>query len=87
MERIPELCHEQGGVFVVEVEDDLGDTLVGPGAVDEKQLPQVAELGDGDVGGPGSLESFNTRDTNADVSSLDHGDIVGTVADCEQNRL
>ena len=28
---------------------------------------------------------LNARDTNADMSSLDHADIVGTISDGQQN--
>lgn len=55
--------------------------------MDEQQLLEVPELRNGNVGRACGLETFNTRDTNANVRSLDHADVVGAVTDCEQNGL
>ena len=49
-----------------------------------KQQPlQEAELRDGVVGRVHRLSTFFTRDTDTDVGGLNHGDVVGTVADGE----
>lgn len=69
------------------VQDQLAQPHVTPGAVDKQQLLQVPELADGDVGGTRSLQAFVTRDADSDVRSLDHRDVVRTVADSEQDRL
>ena len=53
--------------------------------MDQQQLLQVPELGNGDIGTPSSLETFNTRYTNANVCRLDHADIVGTISDRQEN--
>lgn len=55
--------------------------------MDEQQLLEVPELRDGNVGRACGLETFDTRDTDANVCSLDHADVVGAVANCEQDGL
>lgn len=40
-----------------------------------------------DVSASCSLETLNTADTDTNMSSLDHADIVGTVSDGQQERL
>lgn len=57
--------------------------MVAPGAVDEKQLAEEAELSDGHIRAPRSLEALLATDTNANVSSLDHRDVVRSVANGE----
>ena len=54
--------------------------------MDEQQLLQEPELRDGNIGTPSSLETFDTRDTNADMRRLDHADIIGTVSDGQKDR-
>lgn len=87
LERVPELGHEEGGILVIEVEDDFRDALVGPGTVHQKELSKVSELRDCNVGGSCSLKTFDTGDTNTDMCSLNHGDIVRTVADSKKDSL
>jgi hypothetical protein len=48
--------------------------------VNKKKLPEITELSNGHVRGPGSLKTFDTTDTDADMSCLDHRNIVGAVA-------
>lgn len=55
--------------------------------MNQQQLAQKAELGNGHVGTAGGLQTLHAADTDADVGSLDHGDIVCSVTDGEQNRL
>lgn len=45
-----------------------------------KQLAEVAELENGEVGCQRGLFAFFADDANADVGSLDHADVVATVA-------
>lgn len=85
LKTVPELRHEKGDVLVERVEDDFGNALVGPGTVDEEEFAEVFELGDGNVGGTSSLKTFDTGDTDTDVSSLNHGDIVCAVTDGEED--
>lgn len=51
----------------------------------EKKFAEVFELGNGNVSGAGGLETFDARDTDTDVGSLDHGDVVCAVANGEED--
>lgn len=51
----------------------------------KQQLSQVSELTNGDISAPRRLKTLNPTDANADVRRLDHGDVVGTVADGQQD--
>jgi hypothetical protein len=82
-----ELRHVKDDVLVERVEDQFGQPLVTPRAVDEQQLLQVLELRDGDVGRPRRLETFDARDADANVRCLNHGHVVGAVADGKQDRF
>ena len=53
----------------------------------KKKLAEEAELTNGNIGAPGSLQTLDATDTHSDMSSLDHGDIVGTIADGKQERF
>lgn len=53
----------------------------------KEQLLEVAKLSDCNIGTSGSLETFDTADTDTHMGSLDHGNIVGTVTDGQQQRL
>lgn len=53
----------------------------------QKQLAQIPELTNCNIGTSCSLQAFHTTDANTDVSSLDHRNIVGSVANSEQNGL
>lgn len=53
--------------------------------MDEKELSQVAELTNGDIGTSSGLETLNTTYTDTDMSGLDHGDIIGAVANREKD--
>jgi hypothetical protein len=54
--------------------------------MNQQQLPQVSELTDSDISASSGLETFDTSDTDADVCRLYHRDVVGAVADGEQDR-
>jgi len=55
--------------------------------VDEEQTAQHFEAGNREVGTPGGLFTLTTRDPNANVRLLDHGHIVGAVANRSRNVL
>lgn len=85
LETVPELRHEEGDVLIEGVEDNFGNALVRPSAVYEEEFAKISELSDGDIGGAGGLETFDTGDADTDVGSLNHGDVVCTVTDGEQD--
>jgi hypothetical protein len=81
-------------ILVEGVDKDFGDPRVVPGAVDEEQPLEEAELGDGEVRGVGGLEPLVARKADPDprglyrvpqpvASYLDHCHIVGSVPDGE----
>lgn len=53
----------------------------------EQQFLEESELTNGDIGRPGSLKTFNSRDSDSNVSSLNHADVVGTVSDGEKKSF
>src|ERR1700744_6320838 len=53
----------------------------------QKELPQVPELANGDVGASSGLEGLHAADTNTKMGRLNHGDVVGSVSDGQQERL
>lgn len=55
--------------------------------MNQQQLAEEAELTNGDVGAARGLQTFDTSDTHTDVSGLNHRDVVGPVADGEQDGL
>jgi len=86
-EKYPELNHVETDVLIKEVENQLGDAVVGPGAVDEEEPPQEPELGDGVIRGPDRLQTLLAADAHANVGSLDHSNVVGPVANREGDGL
>jgi len=66
-------------------ENKLAQSGITPSAMDQQQLLQVPELGNGNIGTPSSLETFDTRDTNANMRRLDHADIIGTISDGQED--
>ncbi len=79
-ERVPQLNHIQTNVLVERVQNDLAEAVVVPHAVHEQEFGQEAELTDGVVGCGQGLSALASVDAHAHVSRLDHGDIVGPVA-------
>mmetsp|Transcript_30701 Transcript_30701/g.77026 ORF Transcript_30701/g.77026 Transcript_30701/m.77026 type:complete len:361 (+) Transcript_30701:278-1360(+) len=67
-------------VFVEKVAHQKGDALVVPVAVHQEQTLQEAELTDRVVRAESSLHTFLAANTDTDLSSLNHGHVVGTVA-------
>lgn len=61
--------------------------MVTPSSMNEKKFAKIAELSDRNVGGPCGLQTFDTTDTNANVSRLDHRNIVGTVTNSQKQSF
>ena len=61
--------------------------MVTPGTVDQKEFPEVAELANGDISTACCLETFHSANANTNMGSLDHGNIIGTVADGKKNSF
>jgi hypothetical protein len=53
----------------------------------QDQSRQEPELPDGIVRAHDSLSAFFTSNTNTDVSFLDHGNIVGTIANGQSHNF
>jgi len=68
------------GEKMARTKDQLAEALVAPSTVDKKQFLQIFELRDSDIRGSCCLQAFDPRDTDANVRSLYHADIVGTIA-------
>lgn len=61
--------------------------MITPTPMHQQQLLQEPKLTDRDVRRPRGLESLDARDTDADVRGLDHRDVVGAVANREEDRF
>lgn len=55
--------------------------------MNEEQFAEVLELGDRDVGRACGLKTFYAGDTNTDVGSLDHGNVICAVANGEEDSF
>ena len=53
--------------------------------MDEEKPRQESELCDGEVRGVGSLQTLVAVDADAHVGFLNHGDVIGPVANRETN--
>lgn len=80
----PELCHEHGDVLVKGIQNDFGYPLVAPSSMDQQELAQVSELPDSNIGTSCCLQALNAADAHANVCRLDHGNIVGTITDGQE---
>ena len=58
-----------------------------PSPVDKQQPGEEPELGDGKVGRVCGLQPLVSGDADADVGLLDHGDVVGAVADGQRDLM
>jgi hypothetical protein len=65
----------------------LGGPLVRVAPVPDQKLGKVVELGDTEVCGERSLATFFAHNTNANVGSLDHGDVVATITNAADTLL
>jgi hypothetical protein len=61
--------------------------VIAPSAVDEKQFAQIAKLPYGNICASSSLQTFDTADTHTDMSSLNHGNVVGAISNSKQNSF
>lgn len=80
----PKLRHEHGDVLVEGIEDDFGYPLVAPSSMNQQELAQISELPDSNIGAPCCLQAFYAADAHANVCRLDHGHIVGTITDGQE---
>jgi hypothetical protein len=52
--------------------------------MDKQKLAKITELCDRNICRSCGLQTFNTTDTNANMGSLDHGNIVGAIANGQE---
>lgn len=83
----PELCHIEGNVLVEGIQNHTTNSVVTPCAMNKKQLSKVSELSNRNIRRPSCLETFHTADTNTNMGSLNHGHIVGTIANSKEQRF
>ena len=83
----PKFNDVEGDVLVERVEDESAHAVVIGGAVDEKEATEEAELSDGIIRSAGRLQALHSRDADSDMGFLDHGHVVGTVADGQRHGL
>ena len=61
--------------------DEHGGSVVKPVAVDQDDLLQKPELGEGEVGRPNGCPALLAHDAEPNMRLLDHGDVITAVAD------
>jgi hypothetical protein len=69
------------------VQDQLAESLITPSPMHEKQLLEEPELTNRNVRRSSSLQSLDSRDSDSDVSCLDHAHVVCAVSDSEEDRV
>ena len=77
------MCHKHGNVLVEGVENDFADAVITPRPMHEKEFSKVTKLTNGNVGASSGLQTLDTCYTDTNMSSLDHGNVVGAVTDGE----
>lgn len=77
---VNELGERESEVFVEKVANHAGDAVVHLIAVDEEEVAKETELGNRKVRGHDSLHSLVSGDADAEMSGLDHRDIIGAVS-------
>lgn len=55
--------------------------------MNQKQLSKEPELANCDISRSCGLKAFDTADTDSDMSGLNHGHIIGTVANGQEESL
>lgn len=55
--------------------------------MNQKQLSKEPELANCDISRSCGLKTFDTADADSDMSGLDHGHIIGTVANGQEESL
>lgn len=78
-EAKPKLDRYQTDGLVKRKEDDLAHSQVRVPSMDREESLQVLELLETKVGGPSGLSTLHSLDTDTDMGSLDHGDVVGSI--------
>ena len=81
------LSHNIEEVLIEIVQHKVGVSPVCFSAVEEKQGFQKFELSNGVIGRSSSLLTFFTENTDANMRSQDHGNIIGTIANCQSGLL
>ena len=79
--REEDVTHRQHRVLVEHIGDESGHPTVRAASVAEEQGHEEAELTDGHVAGLHGLVALLAADADAHVRALDHGHVVGAVAD------
>lgn len=85
--RIPKMAERERDIFVKKISQKLAHAIVRPSAVHQQQTFQVPELSDRIVAGQDGLHSLLAGDADTDVGRLNHGHVVGSVADGQRDRL
>jgi hypothetical protein len=67
-------------ILVEHIRNQVSVTSVGLAAMAEQQVFEEAELSNRVIGGTGSLGALKTSNTNSNVGSINHVNIVSTVA-------
>lgn len=81
----PQLHDVERDVLVERVQNEPAHAVVVECAVDEQEPAQEAELSDRVVGSARRLQALVARDADADARLLDHGHVVGAVADGQRH--
>lgn len=71
---------DEEAVLVEEVQDHVCQAVVRPVPVDQEELDEEAELRNGKVAGHDGLHALLAGDADANVSHLDHADVIRAVA-------
>ena len=73
-------------VFEKEIQNHPGESVQVPMTVDQNESFEILELRNGKVRGHDSLSTFHSGNTNPDMSSLNHANVICTVADRHCNN-
>ena len=55
--------------------------------MNQKKFAQETELGNGNIGGSGSLKTLDTANADTNMRCLDHRHVIGTIANGQEQRL
>jgi len=73
--------HDKEAVAVKEVNDEDGDSVIGPVSVNQEEVTKESKLANSKVARHGCLPSFLPDDPYSNVGGLNHSDVVGSVSD------
>lgn len=85
VETEPELGHHEENVLVEGVGNEVGVSSVRFSAVDEKEVLEVLELSNSIIWSWNSLLTFNSTNTNTNMCSCDHVNIISSISNGEGN--